>query len=108
MSRPSSSASGCGKTTVGRTLLRLVEPTDGQILLDGRDVTKLSREEFRPYRREMQIIFQDPFSSLDPRMTAGDIVGEPLKVHGVGNREERRERVAAIFERVGQIGRAHV
>ena len=70
--------SGCGKTTVGRTLLRLVEPTDGQILLDGRDVTKLSREEFRPYRREMQIIFQDPFSSLDPRMTSGDIVGEPL------------------------------
>ncbi len=93
--------SGCGKTTVGRTLLRLVEPTDGQILLDGRDVTKLSREEFRPYRREMQIIFQDPFSSLDPRMTAGDIVGEPLKVHGVGNRDERRETVAAIFERVG-------
>ena len=93
--------SGCGKTTVGRTLLRLVEPTDGQILLDGRDVTKLSREEFRPYRREMQIIFQDPFSSLDPRMTSGDIVGEPLKVHGVGNRDERRETVAAIFERVG-------
>jgi oligopeptide/dipeptide ABC transporter ATP-binding protein len=93
--------SGCGKTTVGRTLLRLVEPTSGQILLDGKDVTTLPRAEFRPYRREMQIIFQDPFSSLDPRMSAGSIVGEPLKVHGVGSSAERRERVAAIFERVG-------
>jgi len=93
--------SGCGKTTVGRTLLRLVEPTSGEILLDGRDVTKLPKSEFRPYRREMQIIFQDPFSSLDPRMSAGAIVGEPLKVHGVGSSAERRERVAAIFERVG-------
>ena len=93
--------SGCGKTTVGRTLLRLVEPTAGQIMLDGCDVTHLSKSQFRPYRREMQIIFQDPFSSLDPRMSAGSIVGEPLRVHGVANGEERRERIAALFERVG-------
>ena len=93
--------SGCGKTTVGRTLLRLTEPSDGQILLSGRDVTKLPKSEIRPFRREMQIIFQDPFSSLDPRMTAGQIVAEPLMVHGVGNREERRKRVAELFNRVG-------
>ena len=93
--------SGCGKTTVGRTLLRLVEPTDGQILLGGTDVTKLSKAEMRPFRREMQIIFQDPFSSLDPRMSAGAIVGEPLMVHGVGNKDERRQRVVELFGRVG-------
>jgi oligopeptide/dipeptide ABC transporter ATP-binding protein len=93
--------SGCGKTTVGRTLLRLVEPTAGQILLEGRDVTKLSKAELRPFRREMQIIFQDPFSSLDPRMTAGAIVGEPLRVHGLGTRAERQKQVAELFERVG-------
>jgi oligopeptide/dipeptide ABC transporter ATP-binding protein len=93
--------SGCGKSTVGRTLLRLVEPTAGQILLDGKDVTRLARSELRPYRREMQIIFQDPFSSLDPRMTAGQIVAEPLEVHGEADREGRRERVAELFRRVG-------
>jgi oligopeptide/dipeptide ABC transporter ATP-binding protein len=93
--------SGCGKTTVGRTLLRLVEPTSGEILLEGRDVSKLTRPELRPFRREMQIIFQDPFSSLDPRMSAGSIVGEPLRVHGVGDAEERRTRVAELFARVG-------
>ncbi|MDX2155048.1 MAG: ATP-binding cassette domain-containing protein, partial [Hyphomicrobiaceae bacterium] len=93
--------SGCGKSTVGRTLLRLLEPTSGQILLDGKDVTHLTRAELRPYRREMQIIFQDPFSSLDPRMTAGQIVAEPLEVHGVGDRDERRARVAELFGRVG-------
>ena len=93
--------SGCGKTTVGRTLLQLVQPTSGEILLEGKDVSKLSKSELRPYRREMQIIFQDPFSSLDPRMTAGNIVGEPLKVHGVGNKEERRQKVAELFGRVG-------
>ncbi len=93
--------SGCGKTTVGRTLLRLVEPTDGQILLDDRDVTKLSKAEMRPFRRQMQIIFQDPFSSLDPRMTAGGIVDEPLRVHGLGDRTQRRKMVAELFDRVG-------
>jgi oligopeptide/dipeptide ABC transporter ATP-binding protein len=93
--------SGCGKTTVGRTVMRLIEPTAGTIKLDGHDVTSLGKKEFRPYRRQLQIIFQDPFSSLNPRKRAGDIVGEPLKVHGIGTRSERRERVAALFERVG-------
>jgi len=93
--------SGCGKSTVGRTLLRLIEPTAGSIKIDGTDVTNLSATELRPYRREMQIIFQDPFSSLDPRMTAGDIVGEPLSVHRIGSGKKRREMVAELFERVG-------
>ena len=93
--------SGCGKSTVGRTVLRLIEPTAGSIELDGTDITRLSRAELRPYRRQMQIIFQDPFSSLDPRMSAGEIVGEPLRVHGVGSGKERKARVAELFERVG-------
>jgi len=93
--------SGCGKTTVGRVILRLIEPTAGTIRLDGRDVTHLGKLEMRPFRREMQIIFQDPFSSLNPRKRAGDIVGEPLKVHGVLAKDARREKVAALFERVG-------
>lgn len=93
--------SGCGKTTVGRTVMRLIEPTAGTIRLKGKDITRLPKEEMRPYRREMQIIFQDPYSSLNPRMTVGEIVGEPLLVHGLANRKEREERVAALFERVG-------
>jgi oligopeptide/dipeptide ABC transporter ATP-binding protein len=93
--------SGCGKTTVGRTVLRLIEPTAGVIRLGGRDITRLARAELRPLRREMQIIFQDPFSSLNPRMRAGDIVGEPLKVHATVPPRKRRERVAALFARVG-------
>src|SRR3954454_5238337 len=93
--------SGCGKSTVGRAILRLIEPTAGEIKINGTDVTHLTKAELRPYRRQMQIIFQDPFSSLDPRMSAGDIVGEPLRVHGVGNAKERRARVADIFRRVG-------
>jgi len=93
--------SGCGKSTVGRTVLRLIEPTAGVIRLGGHDVTHLSRSELRPYRRQMQIIFQDPFSSLDPRMRAGAIVGEPLAVHGVARGKRRAERVAELFERVG-------
>ena len=93
--------SGCGKTTVGRTVLRLIEPTEGTIRLEGHDITRLGKNEMRPHRRQMQIIFQDPFSSLNPRMRAGDIVAEPLKVHGETNREVRRERVAALFDRVG-------
>jgi oligopeptide/dipeptide ABC transporter ATP-binding protein len=93
--------SGCGKSTVGRTVLRLIEPTDGSIKVNGEDITGLGKAALRPYRRRMQIIFQDPFSSLDPRMSAGDIVGEPLRVHGIGNARERAARVAQIFERVG-------
>ena len=93
--------SGCGKTTAGRAVLRLIEPTSGSIEVGGTDITHLSKSDLRPYRRQMQIIFQDPFSSLNPRMTAGDIVGEPLLVHGVANRKERSEQIAALFARVG-------
>ena len=93
--------SGCGKSTVARAVLRLVEPTSGAIAVGGQDITKLSKTQLRPYRREMQIIFQDPFSALNPRMSAGDIVGEPLGVHGIASGAERAERVGALFEQVG-------
>jgi len=93
--------SGCGKSTVGRAVLRLIEPTDGSIKLDGEDITHLGKAELRPYRRQMQIIFQDPVASLDPRMSAGDIVGEPLRVHHVARGRSRTARVAELFERVG-------
>ena len=93
--------SGCGKSTVGRTVLRLLEPTDGSIEVDGTDITELDKPELRDFRREMQIIFQDPYSSLNPRMTAGDIVGELLKVHGIADGKEKEERVAELFDRVG-------
>ena len=93
--------SGCGKSTVGRAILRLIEPTEGRILVEGRDITRLSSASLRPYRREMQIIFQDPFSSLNPRMTVGDIVGEPLSTHGIASGRDKAERVAKLFDRVG-------
>ena len=93
--------SGCGKSTVARTVLRLVEPTAGTIKLDGQDITRLGKTALRPHRRQMQIIFQDPFSSLNPRMSAGDIVGEPLQVHGIAHGKEKEERVAALFDQVG-------
>ncbi len=93
--------SGCGKSTVGRTVLRLLEPTEGSIEVEGKDITKLDKQELRTFRREMQIIFQDPYSSLNPRMSAGDIVGELLKVHGIADGKEKDERVAELFDRVG-------
>ncbi len=93
--------SGCGKSTVARTVLRLIEPSGGSIMLDGRDITGLSRSEMRPVRREMQIIFQDPFSSLNPRMRAGAIVGEVLEVHGLTRGHETKARVAELFQQVG-------
>jgi oligopeptide/dipeptide ABC transporter ATP-binding protein len=93
--------SGCGKSTVGRTVLRLIEPTAGTIQLDGRDITRLGRQEMRGYRPQMQIIFQDPFSSLDPRMSAGDIVAEPLRVHRMASGRALKETVASLFDRVG-------
>ena len=93
--------SGCGKSTVARVVLRLVEPTAGTISLGGRDITRLSKTDLRPYRREMQIVFQDPFASLDPRMSAGDIVAEPLKVHGIAKGQALEESVAALFGQVG-------
>ncbi|MCH9673773.1 MAG: dipeptide ABC transporter ATP-binding protein [Gammaproteobacteria bacterium] len=93
--------SGCGKSTVGRTLLRLIEPTSGTIKIGGTDITHLPKSELRPYRRQMQIIFQDPFSSLNPRKSAGDIVGELFEVHNIATGSEKQDRVAALFERVG-------
>ncbi len=93
--------SGCGKTTVARAVLRLIEPTSGQIKIKGREITTLSKTELRPLRRQMQIVFQDPFSSLNPRIRVGKIVGEPLKIHGIGNKQEREARVAELFRRVG-------
>ena len=93
--------SGCGKSTVGRSLLKLLEPTSGTIRFKGTDITHLTGEEMMPYRQRMQMIFQDPYASLNSRMSARDIVGEPFEIHGVGSTQERRERVAALFERVG-------
>jgi peptide/nickel transport system ATP-binding protein/oligopeptide transport system ATP-binding protein len=93
--------SGCGKSTVARSVLRLVEPTSGSIRINGQDITKLGKAELRTHRRSMQIVFQDPFASLNPRMTAGDIVGEPLSVHGLAAGRDKQERVAELFHQVG-------
>jgi len=94
--------SGCGKTTTGRCILQLYKPTAGQIFFDGVELSSLSNREMRAKRREMQVIFQDPYSSLNPRMTAGNIIGEPLIVHGlVENKAEYRERVAELLQNVG-------
>jgi oligopeptide/dipeptide ABC transporter ATP-binding protein len=93
--------SGCGKSTVARTVLRLIEPTAGSILLNGQDVTRLGKSAMRSYRRQMQMIFQDPFSSLNPRMSAGDIVGEPLGVHGIARGRDKEASVASLFDQVG-------
>ena len=94
--------SGCGKTTAGRCILQLYKPTAGEVIFEGTDLTKLGGRQMRHMRRQMQIIFQDPFSSLNPRMTAGDIIGEPLVVHGlVKNGEEKREKVRELLENVG-------
>jgi oligopeptide/dipeptide ABC transporter ATP-binding protein len=93
--------SGCGKSTAGRAILRLIEPTSGTVKMMGQDIAGLSKKELRPFRKQAQIVFQDPFSSLNPRMTAGDIVAEPLLVHSVANKAERAKLVAALFDRVG-------
>ena len=93
--------SGCGKSTVGRCLLRLIEPTAGQITFAGQDVRSLDKKRLRRLRGEMQIIFQDPYASLNPRMKIGDIIGEPLVIHNEGTKSERRDRVASLLRRVG-------
>ena len=93
--------SGCGKTTTGRCILRLVEPTEGEVWFDGRDMISLKGEELRRLRRDMQIIFQDPYSSLNPRMRVGEIIAEPLVIHRAGNRGERRDRVVELLRLVG-------
>lgn len=93
--------SGCGKTTVGRSILRLIEPTSGEVSFNGRDLLRLTREELRKARASLQIIFQDPFSSLDPRMSVGDIIAEPIRNHVACSRGEVRDRVAHLLDRVG-------
>lgn len=93
--------SGCGKTTLGRTILRLIEPTKGQVLFEGTDMARLRSGALKKARRHMQIIFQDPFSSLDPRVPIGESIGEGLIIHGVGDSKERHERVQEALRRVG-------
>ena len=93
--------SGCGKTTVGRLLLRLIDPTSGTIRFDGRDITSVSGSALKPYRRRMQIIFQDPYASLDPRTPIGDSIGEGLRIHGLGTSTERGAKVKRMMDMVG-------
>ncbi|MBI3299137.1 MAG: dipeptide ABC transporter ATP-binding protein [Elusimicrobia bacterium] len=93
--------SGCGKSTLGRTLIRLYEPTEGALRFEGRDIAKATSRELMPVRREMAMIFQDPYASLNPRMTVEDVVAAPMRAHGVGTTAERRARVAELLEVVG-------
>ena len=93
--------SGCGKTTTGRVLLKLIEPSQGQIIYHDQDITSLSKKEMSPLRREMQIIFQDPYASLNPRLTVGDAIGEPLVAHRLASRAEAKERVLELLRVVG-------
>lgn len=93
--------SGSGKTTAGRSILRLIEPTSGSVKFNGVDVVQLNKQQMREYRKEMQIIFQDPFASLNPRMTVGDIIGEALVIHKLAKGKAKEERVADLLERVG-------
>jgi len=93
--------SGCGKSTLGRLILRLEEPTEGQIFFETEDILQYDSERLRQLRREMQIIFQDPYSSLNPRKTVGSIIGEPLIIHRIGTKKEREERVSKLLEVVG-------
>jgi peptide/nickel transport system ATP-binding protein/oligopeptide transport system ATP-binding protein len=93
--------SGCGKTTLGRTIIKLLEPTAGKIYFDGRDITGFGRRQMRPVRRDIQIVFQDPYASLNPRMTVREIVAEPLRIHGLYHRQEGRRRVEELLRTVG-------
>jgi oligopeptide/dipeptide ABC transporter ATP-binding protein len=93
--------SGCGKSTLGRTIVRLLDPTDGDVVFRGTSIAKLGKRALRPFRRELQMVFQDPYSSLNPRKRVKTIVGAPLKIHGVGDRRERRRQVRELLEAVG-------
>jgi len=93
--------SGCGKSTTGETVLRLREATDGRITFDGEDLLSMSRTQLTLFRKRAQVVFQDPFSSLDPRMTAGDVITEPLKIHGIAGKRERREKAKELLDQVG-------
>ena len=99
--------SGCGKTTTGRTVLKLYEPTSGNIIFKGQDITKLSEKQMVPLRKNMQMIFQDPYASLNPRMTVGDIIGEAIDIHGLYKGEEREKRIRYLLDKVGLSG-AHI
>ncbi len=99
--------SGCGKTTVGRLILKLIEPTEGEILFEGKNLAHLDKKEIHPMRRTFQIIFQDPFASLNPRMTVSEIVGRPMAIHGLADPSQRDERVAQLLESVG-LQREHL
>src|SRR5262249_31330478 len=93
--------SGCGKSTLGRTVVRLLEPTAGQIVFQGHDISRLGSTALRPLRREMQIVFQDPYASLNPRKRVGTIISDPMKIHGLGDARERKARVEELLETVG-------
>ena len=93
--------SGCGKTTAGLALLRLIEPTDGKVVFQGKDMSRLSKSEMKSIRQQMQIIFQDPYSSLNPRMTVNRILSDPMKIHDLYQGRERKDRVAYLLEKVG-------
>lgn len=93
--------SGCGKSTTGRTILRLLEPTAGEVTFEGQEITRLNKGDMRALRREMQIIFQDPYASLNPRMTVGSIIGEPLEIHKIARGAEKEEQVASLLQKVG-------
>ena len=93
--------SGFGKSTLGRCFVRLYDLTSGRLIFDGQDITSLSRRELRPLRRELQIVFQDPYASLNPRKRVGSIVGAPLEIHGIGDRKDRKKRVQELLEKVG-------
>lgn len=93
--------SGCGKSTTGRSFMRLIEPTDGTVLFDGNDVLKMNRAQLKAFRRDVQIIFQDPYASLNPRFTVGEIIEEPLIIHRIGTKAERKARVKELLEIVG-------
>jgi oligopeptide transport system ATP-binding protein len=99
--------SGCGKTTVGRLILKLIEPSDGKILFEGKDLAHLDKKGIRPLRRAFQIIFQDPFASLNPRMTVSEIVGRPMEIHGLVERSQRDEKVCQLLQSVGLM-KAHL
>jgi len=93
--------SGCGKTTTGRTILKLYEPTSGQIIYDGKDIAKLKNKAMLPYRRKLQMIFQDPYASLNSRMTVEDIIGEPIQIHKLMGKKEKHDRIQYLLNRVG-------